>query len=128
MYKRSSMKLIFHIIVEEPALPVVELDEPPLPDPSLYKCKDSKSSTKNKSILKPILKLEQKLKKQRQFKRDTSYEEELRRQKEAERRRQKQMEMLEKMKNRNKRTGGEAEAEEEARNFDNCKYIVHVFI
>ncbi|XP_076076417.1 uncharacterized protein LOC143047268 isoform X10 [Mytilus galloprovincialis] len=107
-------------IVEEPALPVVELDEPPLPDPSLYKCKDSKSSTKNKSILKPILKLEQKLKKQRQFKRDTSYEEELRRQEEAERRRQKQMEMLEKMKNRNKRTGGEAEAEEEARNFDNC--------
>ncbi|XP_071135496.1 DNA ligase 1-like isoform X7 [Mytilus edulis] len=106
-------------IVEEPALPVVELDEPPLPDPSLYKCKDSKSSTKNKSILKPILKLEQKLKKQRQFKRDTSYEEELRRQEEAERRRQKQMEMLEKMKNRNKRTGGEAEAEEEARNFDN---------
>ncbi|XP_052087544.1 trichohyalin-like isoform X5 [Mytilus californianus] len=110
-------------IVEEPALPVVELDEPPLPDPSLYKCKDSKSSTKNKSILKPILKLEQKLKKQRQFKRDTSYEEELRRQEEAERRRQKQMEMLEKMKNRNKRTGGEAEAEEEARNFDNYGFL-----
>ncbi|XP_063403058.1 trichohyalin-like isoform X3 [Mytilus trossulus] len=110
-------------IVEEPTLPVVELDEPPLPDPSLYKCKDSKSSTKNKSILKPILKLEQKLKKQRQFKRDTSYEEELRRQEEAERRRQKQMEMLEKMKNRNKRTGGEAEAEEEARNFDNYGFL-----
>lgn len=102
---------------------MVDLEEPPLPDPTLHKCDESKPKSGNKSTLRPMVKLDQKLKKQRQFRRDTSYEDELRRQEEAERRRQKQMEMIEKMKNRNRRTGGEAEAEEEARKFNNCKIL-----
>ena len=111
------------ISVVEPELPRVELDEPPLPDPSLLKSKETKGRSPQRSAIKPTVKLEQKLKKQRQFRRDTTYEEELRRQEEAERRRQRQMEMLEKMKARNKNGGGEVDSGDDARRFDNCKNI-----
>ncbi|XP_062602644.1 uncharacterized protein LOC134264356, partial [Saccostrea cucullata] len=81
------------------SLPHVKFEEPPLPDTSLPS--KTPSPTKNKNLLSSPIKLQQKLNNRRKsFKKDTSYEDELRRQEMLERRRQKQMELLEKMKSR----------------------------
>ncbi|KAK3098026.1 hypothetical protein FSP39_015456 [Pinctada imbricata] len=105
-------------------LPVVDIAEPALPDPSTF-LKQTTSASKNKriTITTPIVKLNQKLQKGRKFTRDTSYEDELRRQELAEKRKQKQMEMLEKMKTRRNQMGSELGEDDDMPNFEDYGFL-----
>ncbi|XP_078327309.1 uncharacterized protein LOC111103095 isoform X5 [Crassostrea virginica] len=89
------------------ALPQLNLEEPPLPDTSSLPSKSTSPVKNNRTLASPI-KLQQRLKR-KSFKRDTSYEDELRRQELLEKRRQKQMELLEKMKSRQNNVKSEVE-------------------
>lgn len=107
------------------ALPTVNIEEPPLPDPSLLTSKPSSPVKNNRSLASPI-KLQQRLiNKRKSFKRDTSYEDELRRQELLEKRRQKQMELLEKMKSRQSNMGTEIEYIDGVPSFDDCKLFLN---
>lgn len=105
------------------ALPTVNIEEPPLPDPSLLTSKPTSPVKNNRSLASPI-KLQQRLiNKRKSFKRDTSYEDELRRQELLEKRRQKQMELLEKMKSRQSNMGTEIEYIDGVPSFDDYGFL-----
>lgn len=105
------------------ALPTVNIEEPPLPDPSLLTSKPTSPVKNNRSLASPI-KLQQRLiNKRKSFKRDTSYEDELRRQELLEKRRQKQMELLEKMKSRQSNMGTEVEYIDGVPSFDDYGFL-----
>lgn len=114
--------LIFFFTAIATALPTVNIEEPPLPDPSLLTSKPTSPVKNNRSLASPI-KLQQRLiNKRKSFKRDTSYEDELRRQELLEKRRQKQMELLEKMKSRQGNMSTEVEYIDGVPSFDDCKW------
>eukprot|EP00105_Crassostrea_gigas_P042377 XP_019926525.1 PREDICTED: serine/arginine repetitive matrix protein 1 isoform X9 [Crassostrea gigas] len=105
------------------ALPTVNIEEPPLPDPSLLTSKPTSPVKNNRSLASPI-KLQQRLiNKRKSFKRDTSYEDELRRQELLEKRRQKQMELLEKMKSRQGNMSTEVEYIDGVPSFDDYGFL-----
>jgi hypothetical protein len=104
------------------SLPQVTIDEPPLPDVTSVSKTPSPTKNHRTSISMPI-KLQQKINRRKSFKRDTSYEDELRRQELLERRRQKQMELLEKMKSRQGQVGPDVEFIDGVPSFDDCKLI-----
>ena len=101
------------------ALPQLNLEEPPLPDTSSLPSKSTSPVKNNRTLASPI-KLQQRLKR-KSFKRDTSYEDELRRQELLEKRRQKQMELLEKMKSRQNNVKGEVEYIDGVPSFEDCE-------
>ena len=105
-------------------LPPIDILEPALPDPDSF-LKRQSSPTKNKrvAITTPIAKLQQKLLRKK-FQRDTSYEDDLRRQELAEKRKQKQMEMLEKMKARKNQMGSEFTQADGMPSFEDCKILL----
>lgn len=104
------------------SLPQVTIEEPPLPDASAISKTPSPTKNHRTSISMPI-KLQQKINRRKSFKRDTSYEDELRRQELLEKRRQKQMALLEKMKSRQGQVGTEVEYIDGAPSFDDCKLL-----
>ncbi|XP_033741638.1 uncharacterized protein LOC117328267 isoform X8 [Pecten maximus] len=97
---------------------------PPLPDlDSINKSNKKIDKRRRASIQTPIVqKLEKKLKR-RQFSKDTSYEDELRKQELAEQRRQKHMEMLEKARARRLQGDMDGEGDEDGPNFDDYGFL-----
>ncbi|XP_048769287.1 uncharacterized protein LOC125675583 isoform X9 [Ostrea edulis] len=104
------------------SLPQVTIEEPPLPDASAISKTPSPTKNHRTSISMPI-KLQQKINRRKSFKRDTSYEDELRRQELLEKRRQKQMALLEKMKSRQGQVGTEVEYIDGAPSFDDYGFL-----
>ncbi|XP_069128099.1 uncharacterized protein [Argopecten irradians] len=96
---------------------------PPLPDPDSINKSNKKTEKRGRVIQTPIVqKLEKKLKR-RQFSKDTSYEDELRKQELAEQRRQKHMEMLEKARARKLQGDMDGDGDEDGPNFDDYGFL-----
>lgn len=102
--------------------PHVCIDEPALPDP--FKEKEKKHKSRRGTLVTPIPKFPTQKLKLGRFRRDTSYEDELRKFELAEKRRQKQMEMLEKLKTKRHHHDIDVDDDDDSPNFEDCKFMI----
>lgn len=117
----------WYLTEEEDNVPPLPVDvAPPLPDPdSVDKDEPKPIDTERRTVIQPpvIQKLEKKLKR-RKVAKDTSYEDELRRQELAEVRRQRHMDLMEKARSLKQRAGDSWDGDKDGPNFEDCKLYI----